>query len=483
MSLLGGPENDRIILDLPLGDKIAEGGEGIDILDTSAVASGLQFDFRFGLQIVSERDSFGFARFSGFERYQLGDGDDLVRWVLDGDIKGVTFDAGGGARDVFRVTDARYGTSTTVTGFDFASGELKANDKFDEVVVIATLSGFDVMNFDVDGDYSVTGTARNETVIIRGAGDNLVQTFGGDDELIGGAGRDILDGGEGRDVVIYTDATSGVVVYLAHSGRDVGGGQGRDTLRGIEDVIGSFHDDRLVGDVGNNVLTGLNGNDILIGGDGDDQLFGGTENDLLRGGSGADHLLGDEGQDRLFGLTGEDTLTGGSEADYLYGGRDDDSLFGDEGADRLRGNLGNDLLFGGAEQDDLRGGGGNDGLYGEDGDDYLIGENGRDILVGGAGSDVLVGGRGAGVLDGLMDVFVFTTLEADMNTFDRIKDFEDGIDKIGLDGFGYTDFLSEVVPLARDTASGMRLNLPDANVVFFEGFFLENFDAGDVIFS
>ncbi|WP_151717951.1 calcium-binding protein [Gemmobacter serpentinus] len=80
---------------------------------------------------------------------------------------------------------------------------------------------------------------------------------------------------------------------------------------------------------------------------------------------------------------------------------------------------------GGAGADTLTGGAGDDLLWGAAGDDSLVGGAGDDVLLDGLGADTLCGGAGA-------DVFV---LGRD-GVADVIRDFEPGIDRIDLSGWG-----------------------------------------------
>ncbi|MCP4047000.1 MAG: hypothetical protein GY732_13555, partial [Gammaproteobacteria bacterium] len=141
---------------------------------------------------------------------------------------------------------------------------------------------------------------------------------------------------------------------------------------------------------------------------------------------------------------------------------------------------GNDTLNGGDDSDDLRGGGGEDILNGDGGNDYLYGENLSDTLNGGAGNDVLTGGIGSGVLDGYMDTFVYEDTAAGGGGFDRIKDFENGIDVIDLQSFSFASF-ADVTAISSDAATGLRINAGGGDVLFVENFYLASFDAGDVI--
>ena len=96
-------------------------------------------------------------------------------------------------------------------------------------------------------------------------------------------------------------------------------------------------------------------------------------------------------------------------------------MVGGSGPDRIFGGVGNDILFGGVNQDRLFGG--------ED-RDILIGDMGNDFLSGGASNDVLIGVTGNNTLEGWSgaDLFVFGASDGR----DKVKDFEIGVDKIGL---------------------------------------------------
>ena len=88
----------------------------------------------------------------------------------------------------------------------------------------------------------------------------------------------------------------GVTVNLGN-GKGSGGHARGDKLRGIENLIGSDHNDFLLGNYGNNVISGGDGNDKLDGGWGNDRLEGGKGNDILLGGNGADVIDGGSGLD------------------------------------------------------------------------------------------------------------------------------------------------------------------------------------------
>ena len=111
----------------------------------------------------------------------------------------------------------------------------------------------------------------------------------------------------------------------------------------IENAIGTFFNDTIYGEKGDNTLQGWSGNDIIFGGlgndlilgqDGNDELQGGLGDDNLQGGDGADLMAGQDGNDRLFGQNGNDQLQGGAGLDIFKGGSGNDTLYGGSGIDQ-----------------------------------------------------------------------------------------------------------------------------------------------------
>ncbi|MFP1631704.1 M10 family metallopeptidase C-terminal domain-containing protein [Zhengella sp. ZM62] len=138
-----------------------------------------------------------------------------------------------------------------------------------------------------------------------GAGDDTIYGGARGDLIGGGAGADTLDGGDGYDTLFYMDSDAGVRVWLG--GNEASGGYAEgDTIASFENVMGSNHDDRLIGSyqvnrieggAGDDVIAGYNGNDTLIGGDGRDIIYGNNDDDRLAGGAGRDVLFGGDGND------------------------------------------------------------------------------------------------------------------------------------------------------------------------------------------
>ena len=216
-------------------------------------------------------------------------------------------------------------------------------------------------------------------------------------------------------------------------------------VRGVEDAVATANPDFLISaDDFPKSIYGLGGNDLIIAGiqsaflygnEGQDQLRGGFGNDVLFGGKDSDQLEGQQGDDVLYGNQGNDALAGDAGNDLLLGGEGDDGLRGGYLVDLDFGEIdqdGDDFLSGGGGGDDMAGGQGNDFLSGDSGNDALQGEQGNDTLDGGDGFDNLTGRSGTDLM----------VLSPNNEGFDRISDFEDGSDLIGLrEGLTFEDVL------------------------------------------
>ena len=128
-----------------------------------------------------------------------------------------------------------------------------------------------------------------------------------------------------------------------------------------------------------------------------------SEGGLIEGDGGDNFLEGSDSNDTILGENGNDTLLGASGDDILRGGIGNDTIFAGVGNDLVEGFDGDDLLSGDA---------GNDTVIGGTGHDSIMGVTGDDVIVGGDGSDTFISGNGDGT--------------------DLIRDFEMGVDKIGL---------------------------------------------------
>ena len=305
------------------------------------------------------------ATLNGTENSELliGNGiDEDVINALEGDdtIQGAegfseTIDGGAG-RDTLSYANSSVGVSVYFDG-DFGGyndGSAYSDD--------GTLDSF-------EGIEALVGSAQNDHVdgsaldfaglqVDAGAGDDFVYDGNSDDTIDGGdgddhlrssGGSDSLQGGEGNDTFdIWAD-------YLATpTTSTVDGGAGIDRIIGIgnidlqagsitpdgenntsqtvlfsniEEAAGSYTNDHIRGDGGDNFLLGDDGADTILGGDGNDTIFGYQEtdqylsegdNDVLNGEAGDDYIRGGAGSGRFVGGSGNDTIDGGSLLPIVY---------------------------------------------------------------------------------------------------------------------------------------------------------------------
>lgn len=135
-------------------------------------------------------------------------------------------------------------------------------------------------------------------------------------------------------------------------------------------------------------------------------------------------------------------------------GTDDDVVIAfDVGIENAAGSGFDDRITGNGLSNLLDGNAGNDVIAGSGGRDMLLGDGGRDRLTGGKGNDTLTGG-------GKRDTFVFDTGSGR----DTITDFQDGVDRILLRGYGFAD-AAEALGFATETPSGVRFAFTDGTVL------------------
>lgn len=302
-----------------------------------------------------------------------------------------------------------------------------------------------------DGNDELRGGFGSD-VLFGGAGNDNLYGEEGDDLLEAGAGNDRIDGGAGNDTASYASAAAAVTVSLSATPTRASfeeqdtAGAGRDRLIGIENLVGSAHDDSLTGDDNANVIDGGAGADAMDGGAGDDiyavdnagdtitdasgidtvrtaltgyVLDGDVENLVLMGNAAIggigntldNEITGNSANNTLNGAGGTDTVAlQGTFADHsfaLAGGSitvssvagGTDTLVSIErakigGASYLivpgtnAANSGAGAVIGGSEAELLLGFNNADELRGNGGDDILVGGAGTDQMFGGAGNDI-----------------------------------------------------------------------------------------------
>lgn len=261
----------------------------------------------------------------------------------------------------------------------------------------------------------LVGTAGDDIICGLGGGDIMDGLGGsdvliggpGDDTITGGAGDDTVEGGAGSDTANYSTIAAGVTVSLATGSAT--GGQGSDTLRGIENVRGSSAIDTLTGDGSPNRLYGMNGKDVLTGGAGDDVLEGGNGNDTHIDGAGSDTVVGGAG---IADVVNYAATAAGVTVDLGAGTSDNGGADTLTGVENVVGSAVNDVLTGDAGTNKLDGGGGADTIDGALGSDTLRGQAGADTIVALDGvADVVNGGGGSDTGSVDVGIDVVTSVE------------------------------------------------------------------------
>ncbi len=311
--VVGGPGDDRLLGARGVDELFGE--DGNDVLRTGGgptnTASGGPGDDRFvggvGLDIASYFESNSAIEADLAEGSATGEGTDRFA-----SIEGLL---GGRARDILsggpggNLLVGAGGSDSLVAGGNDASLDSPYGPSVDILVgdgdpLVApgadVLEGGEGVNI---ADFTSSETAmrvdlRNGTAVGEGAdrlvgiqgvaGSEFDDTLTGDDEANAFRpyqGSDTITGGGGDDVVVFTTSRVGVIVDL-----EIGSatGEGTDSLIGIEDIWGSYADDRLTGSAVANSIFGLRGVDRIAGADGDDMLHGGPGDDALDGGPGTD---------------------------------------------------------------------------------------------------------------------------------------------------------------------------------------------------
>ncbi|VUX46146.1 hypothetical protein DF3PA_20046 [Candidatus Defluviicoccus seviourii] len=239
------------------------------------------------------------------------------------------------------------------------------------------------------GADSLNGTTGND--LIRGqAGDDFMYGQAGNDTFEGGAGLDWIYGGAGTDVARLQQG-SGTDKWM-----DFQDGVDKIDLNGLAFSQLSFRYDPTwnythVQDSSGKSMLGLK--NIKVS-----QI---TSADFI-GGSGQTATVAAAGSSQSASSSG--------------------AITGTSGVDRLNGTAGNDLI---------QGLGGDDWMYGRAGNDTFDAGPGRDWIHGEAGADVALLQRGAGT--------------------DKWMDFQDGIDKIGLNGLAYSQIKLRYEPIWKYT--------------------------------
>lgn len=149
---------------------------------------------------------------------------------------------------------------TTVSG----KGDTISYENYTSSVQVDLQSGVNNVDDTILNIENITGGINSDT-LRADANKNSLLGSKGDDTLQGRGGDDFLDGGENSDTADYSDATGDVVVDL-HSATNTasGAGVGTDTLKDIENILGSNFDDTFIGSIDNaNIFDGAGATDTV----------------------------------------------------------------------------------------------------------------------------------------------------------------------------------------------------------------------------
>lgn len=221
-----------------------------------------------------------------------GDGDDsliggigntLRQYYANYDGGDDTYDGGEGTDTAIMVYDGRIGVGASLVGIsvDLRNAAGNSDITFNGVSV-GSLTSIESLIFrgtTVNDNVRGTSSADNLT---GGAGDDILNGYLGNDLISGGLGADMIFGGEGLDTVTYANSTAGVNVDLRLTTAQDTGGEGVDTLGGIEYLTGSAFGDTLRGTDDFNLIidTGVGAGAIALSQT--DSLFGYGGNDSLQ---------------------------------------------------------------------------------------------------------------------------------------------------------------------------------------------------------
>jgi Ca2+-binding RTX toxin-like protein len=440
------------------GDDTLDGGSGFDRVsffptgsDTVATGVTVSLLLQGAAQDTGQGQDtlIGIEALSGTPFNDSLTGDNNVNWLIASDFDGLGGDDqlyGMGGDDLLEVAggnhalDGGTGNDTlSFNGIGYTSGAVSVSLALQGAAQATGIGSMTISNvenlsgtgqadtltgdgnanglYGAGGDDNIAGGAGDDTIY----GDSLVSAYNpvdgnpsgparyddptafeqvaGNDLLEGGLGNDFIDGGAGIDTASYAHASGSVTVGLGTVTGFAEGADGEDTLRNIENVIGSAFDDVLSGNNADNVLDGGGGHDLLFGRAGNDTLIGGDGDDFLRGTDGNDVLDGGNGFDRVSSFVPVPTVgvrfdlnIQGVAQDTNYGM---DTLIGIEHAsgtvltDVLVGNGGDNWLWSGSDADDATVGTGNDTITAGAGNDLVEVGNGNHVVDGGTGTDTI----------------------------------------------------------------------------------------------
>jgi len=487
VALDGGIGDDVISIDyaMPAGggptpviQGSIDGGDGNDIIDVARLTLA-DIDGGIGNDLIRIHEMSG--------EIDAGAGDDRIELLSTDNRIGATMTLGSG-RDVVLLAKGPDGTvGPDKIVLDFQTGA--AGDR------IELLFGYQIVQ---QGPHTLIMDNSGITQLVlrnvnaasltpENVGRAILGTPGNDVLLHGGPGQDRMEGGTGDDIY-YVDTFNDIVNELSGQGNDavyayvsyqLTANSHVETLSTVShaataaiNLTGNGLNQTIVGNAGANILHGGGGTDYLLGLGGNDVYYtdnlativyeaAGGGNDTLY--TSVSYVLSATSIEVLsasnHGATTPLSFTGNYMNNVIIGNAGANVLHGGGGVDVLSGLGGNDIYYTdtAATQIVEQNGGGTDTLYtsvsyvlaaGVDLEVLstnshaataainLTGNNAANLLFGNAGQNDLDGGIGRDTLTGFggADRFNFSTIPTS-NNFDRIMDFQVGVDKIALEDF------------------------------------------------
>ncbi len=239
--VITGDGNDNILVGID-GNDVIHGGGGNDTL----MGNGQLFG-------DAGNDTF-MAMGSGSTVYDGGEGSDTVDYSQSSGRVVVDL---GGTLSILGIQSGELDSQ----------GHLASHDSYSNIENI-TGSQHDDMILGDNNDNVVNGNGGDD-VLYGFGGNDTINGGQGDDFIEGGFGADQLDGGDGVNTLSYAMSSTGVVINLANATASGGDASG-DVISNFQNVVGSGHDDVLVGSNSNNLLFEQAGHDIMVGGGGQD---------------------------------------------------------------------------------------------------------------------------------------------------------------------------------------------------------------------
>jgi Ca2+-binding RTX toxin-like protein len=349
-----------------------------------------------------------------------------------------------------------------------------------EHIALNTLGGADTVTVN-----DLTGTDVNQVAIDLGAVPGSPGGDGQPDTIVinGTAGDDVITIADNNGVVTVSGLASTVTItnFEAANDRIVINGLGGDDVIEASGLGTAMQLTENGGD-GNDVLIGSAGNDTLTGGGGDDVLIGGAGQDTLDGGPGDNILIQDARVGALASSvpqTGQPTEFDGTD------GNDQIKVGLVNGGVQITG-LASPVSFDSAAAPHaiaITGGAGDDVI---DASAMTSSPSMQFILVGGAGNDVLHGGQGNDLLLGGAgsDRFDFSGL----NGTDTIADFQQGVDKIEITGYGaalgsFGDLAGHIAQVGADVQVDLGAKVTGAGMIVLQNTQLAAIGAADFTFA